>query len=277
MKIAVTGASGLIGSRIIELLKNDFTFIPLSNDRMDVTNEKEVNSVLRDVDFDLLLHLAAYTSVDGAELEKERAYAINVSGTGYILSAVKAKNKKLVYVSTDFIFDGIKPPFREDSSPNPLSYYGLTKLQGENLVKNFGMIVRLAYPYRSPFPMKKDFVQSILGRLKANQELLMVTDSLITPTFVDDIAYGLKFLLYNYSSGTYHLVGADSLSPFQAAKTIAEIWKLDQNLIKPTTFEDYQKNKARRPQFSQIISTKNTFWPMKSFREGLKIVYDISL
>lgn len=269
IKIAITGSTGLIGTKITELLKNDFQFIELLQEKIDITDQKLVSKELNNLDFDLLLHLAAYTNVDRSEIEKDLAFKINVSGTINLFQAVRAKKKKFIYISTDFVFDGQSPPYFEDSSPSPISYYGLTKLEGEKIVKDEAMTVRLSYPYRSPYSLKKDFVQGIISILKQGQKLQMVNDSLITPTLADDIAFGLKHLINNFTPGIFHLVGADSLSPFDAGRLIAEKFALNQSLIEPTTYGQYFKNKAKRPQYSEIKTKNNDFYKMRSFEEGL--------
>jgi len=269
LKIALSGSTGLIGTRITELLQNTFAFVPLLQTEVDITHRDETSKAIQSMDFDVFLHLAAYTNVDGAEKEKKLAYQINVEGTRNVFEAVLHKQKPFIYISTDFVFDGTSPPYSEDSKPDPLSYYAQTKYEGEQIVKNQAMIVRISYPYRAKFELKKDFVRSIASLLTEKKELKMVTNSLITPTFVDDITYGLQYCINNFSKQIIHLVGADSMSPFDAGTRIAKIFHLDQNLIQKTTFADYSINKARRPQYSEIKSSKNIFYRMKSFEEGL--------
>lgn len=271
-KIAITGSTGLIGSRIIELLNNEYDFVELRRNKVDVTNQDLVNKTINEINFDFLLHLAAYTNVDAAEVEKDIAFKLNVGATINLFEATKKKKAKFIYISTDFVFDGDSPPYFEDSSPHPISYYGQTKLEGEKIVKDQAMIVRLSYPYRSPYPLKKDFVQGIVNMLKQGKKLQMVTDSSITPTLVDDIIFGLKYLINNYTPGIFHLVGADSFSPYDAGKLIANVFHLDQSLIKPTNYSEYFKNKVKRPRYSEIKTKKNNFIKMKSFEEGLTIV-----
>lgn len=269
LKIGLSGSTGLIGTRIIELLQNDFAFVPLLQTEVDITDKNSTVNAISLMDFDIFLHMAAYTNVDGAEKNKELAYKINVDGTKHVFNAVSAKGKRLIYISTDFVFDGTSPPYYEDSKTNPNGYYAETKYHGEQIVKDKAMIVRLSYPYRAEYDLKKDFVKSIVTSLQDKKELLMVTDSSITPTFIDDIAYGFKYLFANFSPGVFHLVGEDSLSPFDAGKLVAKTFRLDESFIKPTTFSEYFKNKAKRPQHSEIKSKNNTFYKMKTFERGL--------
>ena len=269
VKIALTGPDGLIGSRIVELLKDRFEFIPLKQSTLDITKKDLVNKIVSETPFDIFLHLAAYTNVDQAEKDKESAYSINVEGTKNVFEAALNKGKKFIYISTDFVFDGHNPPYFEDSQPNPLSYYGQTKYEAEKLVKDKAMIVRFSYPYRASFDLKKDFVKTIKASLEQKKSLSMVTDSLITPTLIDDIVMAFDYLFQNHSNKTYHLVGSDSFSPFDAGKLIAKTFKLDESLIRPTTFEEYSQGKAKRPKLSQMKSKNNDFYKMKGFEEGL--------
>lgn len=269
LKIAITGANGLIGSRIIELLKNDFEFISLSQKSMDITDKKQVKNILKNLDFDIFLHLAAYTNVAGAETNKELCFKINVDGTKNVFETVQDKNKKFIYISTDFVFDGNNPPYFEDSIPNPPGVYADSKYQGEKIVERKAMIVRISYPYRAKFDKKNDFFRTFKNYLQQKKELRMITNSLMTPTFIDDIAYGLKYLINNYSPEIFHLVGRQSISPYETAILIAEKFNLDKSLIGKTTYEEYIKNKPGLPQYADIRSKKNNFWKMKTFAEGL--------
>jgi len=272
LKIALTGANGLVGSRIIELLKNDFLFIPLPQSKMDITNKEEVKKIIAETDFDIFLHLAAYTNVSGAETNKELCYKINVDGTKNVFDVVQKKGKKFIYISTDFVFDGKNPPYYEDSLPNPLGVYAQSKYQGEKIVQGKAMIVRISYPYRAYFDKKRDFFRTFKTYLEQKKELFMINDSLMTPTFIDDIAYGLKYLFKNYSPEIFHLTGGKAISPYEAALLIADKFNLDKSLIGKTTYKEYIKNKPGLPQYSDIRSKKNNFWKMKTFEEGLNEV-----
>ncbi len=269
LKVALTGANGLIGSRIIELLNKDFEFIPLSHSALDITNKVQVNEILNKLNFDLFLHLAAYTNVTGAEIDKDLAYKINRDGTQNVFEKVNSQKRKFIYVSTDFVFDGKNPPFDEDAKPIPLGVYADSKYQGEKIVKNQAMIVRISYPYRTNFEAKQDFFRKIKSHLEQNKPLTMITDSLMTPTFIDDFVYGMKYLINNYSSEIFHLVGSESYSPFKIATLIADKFKLDKSLIGKITYTEYIKTKPGLPQKSDIKSKKNDFYKMKNFENFL--------
>lgn len=270
MNIAITGANGLVGSRVVELLKNDFTFIPLDHHEIDITDQKQVHKKLNEIDFDLLLHMAAYTNVDNASEEKDIARKLNVDATKYLFDEIHKKNKKMIYISTDFVFDGKKPPYDEESKPHPVGYYGQSKYDGERVLEKKAMIVRITYPYGKSPSSKKDFVGKISSLLKVHKPLSMVTDSAMTPTYIDDIALALKYLMNNFSPEIFHIVGSKSYSPFEVGKMIAEHYDLPEWLIQPTTFEQYSRDKSPRPQYAETRSIKNTFQEMKAFGEGLQ-------
>lgn len=269
LKIAATGLEGLVGSRLHDLLNNKFEFISIRKNQMDITNEKHVDEIIAKINFDIFIHLAAYTNADLAEIERETAWTLNVKGTQNVYQAVKKQNKKFIYISTDHVFDGVNPPFFEDSPTNPLNYYGMTKHEGEKIVSPHAMIVRISYPYRANFAQKKDFVRSIIDLLKQKKSIKGVVDQYITPTFIDDIAYAFKYLFENFASAIYHIVGSESLSAYEAIMKICDVFALDKNLVGQTTHDDFYKGKATRPKNDIIKSKKNNFYKMCSFQEGL--------
>lgn len=268
-KIAVTGPNGLVGSRIIELLKNDFEFIPLSHQDIDITNKEAVAKKLSSLDFDILLHLAAYTNVEGAEMDRSQAHLINVDGTSHLFHALENTNKKIIYISTDFVFDGTNPPYDENSKPNPLGYYAETKYHGEKVLHDSAMIVRIAFPYGNVKSAKPDFIMRVKQLLEDGKQLNMITDSTMTPTYIDDIAYALKHLMNNFSPEVFHIVGSKSYSPYETGKLIAKTFNLNEDLVHKISYKEYSKGKAPRPQFSEIRSIKNTFQPMRNLETGL--------
>ena len=275
LKVLMTGASGLVGARVKELLKTDFTWLTPSSQELDITDKDKTLAFVQSHDFDCFLHLAAYTNVDQAEIEHDYCRKINVEGTANTFRAVNAVGKRYILVSTDFVFDGTQPEYNEKSIPKPLSYYGQTKFEAEQLVKNQAMIVRLSYPYgNSPAP-KPDFVRTILKFLKQGQSVQGITDLIFTPTFLDDIAFGLKYLINHFQPLIYHLVGSESLSPYEAFIRIADTFAQDKNLVKPTTYEQYFLNKAPRPKNAKM-TTLYQFYQTHDFSHGLSLVKEYS-
>jgi dTDP-4-dehydrorhamnose reductase len=143
---------------------------------------------------------------------------------------------------------------------------------GEQIVKGNAMIVRIAYPYGNPVSIKPDLVTKLKSLLAEGKELTFMTDSTITPTFIEDIAPGLKYLFNHYDKKIYHLVGSQSVTPYELAELICERWNFDKKLLKPTTWKEYSVGKAPRPQYSTVISKYNTFHKMKSVKEALGLL-----
>lgn len=280
MKILGTGLTGLIGSRIVELLSSQHEFVNLSRTTgIDITNKKQVVHAVENSDAEIVLHLAAKTNVDACEKDKvlgERgdAWVVNVEGTKNIAESCLVYNKKLIYISTDFVFDGEKEFYSEDDTPNPVNWYAQTKYEGEKIVKGLQIpwiILRIAYPYRASFP-KLDFVRVIKNRLQQKQEVKGITDHIFSPTFIDDIAVVLHGLITVNAIGIYHTVGSEALTPYDAATKIAHTFGLSTNLIHPITRDEYFREKARRP-FRLALKNdkiKALGYTVKSFSEGLQ-------
>ena len=284
MNIFTIGGSGLVGTRIVELLEGRHTFDDLSlTNGVDITDPSSLDVIRNDKDHDVVLLLAAKADVDACEEDKAlgeegSAFKINVGGTQNIVETCKQSNKKVIYISTDFVFDGEKEPqylYTEEDTPNPINWYGTTKYKAEEVVKNSGLpylIVRIAYPYREEFALKKDFVRAIAARLENKQPVSAVTDHMMTPTFLDDLAPALDALLENNEKGIYHVVGSQTLSPYDAAMTIADTFSFDKSLISKTTRAEYFKGKAPRP-FNLSLNNakiKQLGVTMHGFAEGLQ-------
>jgi dTDP-4-dehydrorhamnose reductase len=234
-QVLATGLSGLVGSRIEELLASSFTFTDLSlATGVDITDSDAVEKHISQTSANTILHLAAKADVDGCEDDKifgeeGQAWLVNVVGTENIVAAAKKTGKRVIYISTDFVFDGTKEFYEEEDLPNPVNWYGVTKYEGEKLILSSNInytIVRIAYPYRSFFPGKKDFARKILEKLEKGEKLQAVTDHIFTPTFIDDIAAALKIVLGKNLPGIYHAVGSGSLTTYEAVETIEKIFSL---------------------------------------------------
>jgi dTDP-4-dehydrorhamnose reductase len=284
-KIFGIGISGLVGSRIAEVLRDQYSFDNLSLDTgVDITKPESLDIIRNDKDHPIVLHLAAKADVDGCEQdkalgEKGQAYLFNVFGTQNVVEACKESGKKIIYISTDFVFDGEKladDAYTEEDAPHPGNWYAQTKYLGEEVVKNAGipfLITRIAYPYRSDdFAAKKDFVHAILGRLKEGLPVVGVTDHIMTPTYLDDIAYALDALVQHDAEGIYHLVGSGSVTPYDAAMLIAQKFDLDKSLISKTTRAEFFRGRADRPFNLRLNNDKITELgvKMRSFEEGLE-------
>lgn len=282
LPVLATGLSGLVGTRVKELLSDSFDFTDLSlATGIDITDQNQVTRAFDDSDAKIVLHMAAKTDVDSCEddkiLGKEGgAWQVNVVGTENIAEAALKTGKRIVYISTDFVFDGMKDSYKESDLPNPVSWYGYTKFLGEERLYNKDKnvtIVRISYPYRKSYHEKKDFVHKMKDVMINNHKILGLTDHIFTPTFVDDIANALKILLSRDLPGIFHVVGSENLTTFSAAEMIADCFKIKAE-ITPATRAQYFKDRAFRPFKLALNNDKiqQLGITMKGFKEGLQAV-----
>jgi len=260
-----TGLSGMVGSRFTELFKNDFNFVNLDlTTNIDITNKAQVESALAEHSSSTVLHLAAFTDVSKAfEQNGDKSgsvYQINTIGTSNIAQACQKHNHYLIHISTDFVFDGKKStPYTETDQPKPIEWYGQTKYWAEQEVEKSNcqqVIIRTAFPFRAKFPPKKDLVRNILDKLKTNSLYPMFTDQIITPTFIDDLCQALKVVISKKPTGIYHITNNTSLSPYDLAQKIAQVFQIKTD-IKQGSFKEYLRQDPRpRQQYLKISNLK---------------------
>lgn len=283
MNIIGTGLSGLVGSRVVELLSNAHTFTNLSLETgVDITNHEIVYEKLAQSDAPWVLHLAAFTDVQKAENERDlkeesMAWKVNVLATQHIAASCLKLGKHMIYLDTDYAFAGDQKKYTEEDAVGPRGWYAMTKTEGARIVGSMeknGLIVRIANPYRANPVGKKDFVHKMLERLRQHVGIAAPTDQIFVPTFIDDIAKAIDVLMNTSADGIYHVVGSSALSPFDAACTIAEVFACDRAQITPTTFREYFTDRAPIPQYADLSNDKikNLGVQMHSFAEGLALV-----
>ncbi len=273
MKILGTGLSGLVGSRVTALLSPEFTFENLSLETgVDITDAGSVTKRLEASDAPWVFHMAAYTDVQGAEKNHDVAWGVNVLATENIAGLCKKLGKKLLYIDTDYAFDGKKKSYTEEDTPNPLGWYAKTKTEGAKRVLAVGgLVIRISNPYRANPVGKKDWVHKMLERLQSGQPVIGATDQLFVPTFIDDIAVALRVLVPLGAQGIYHVVSSPALSPFEAANSIAKIFGYDKKLVRQTTFTQMFADRAPAPQYADLKNDKIRVLgvTMHSFHEGI--------
>jgi dTDP-4-dehydrorhamnose reductase len=263
----VTGASGLLGNRTVQLANNDdWTVIPTHNIKplhpnslkLDITDATGVLNLMAEVEPDVVVHAASETNVDKCEIEKERAWKINDYGTCNIADACQKVHAKLIYISTDYVFDGEKGLYNEEDKPNPVNYYGLTKLEGEKQIiehcKNYA-ILRTSVLY-GWHPWKQNFAIWIINKLKQQQEITVVEDHYNTPTLADNIAEMTVEVAEKDLRGLYHASGRERISRYEFAKQIARTFGLNSDLIKPVKMSQLTAWIAKRPRDSSLNTSK---------------------
>jgi dTDP-4-dehydrorhamnose reductase len=266
MKVLVTGANGMLGTDLCELLRQSgYETIPTTRKDFDITNETACEDFLNSCDFDILIHCAAYTNVDGAESNKESAFDINAKATSYIAEITAKKNVPLVYISTDYVFDGMKSePYKPSDEPNPINVYGASKRCGE-ITAQFNpkhYIVRSSWLYGIH---GKNFVETIINLASTQPVLKVVNDQTGCPTWTHDLSNSLINLIKDDSPyGIYHLCGGGYTTWYDFTREIFKLAGLKNEVI-PVKTEEFPRP-AKRPAFSPMDNNH----ALRHWKEALK-------
>lgn len=278
-----TGLTGLVGSRIIELNQDvNFTNISIESG-VSILDLAALEKVFSDhPESKVVLHLAAFTDVNAAWAQKDDqnglCYQLNVVGTQNVIDLCRKYGKYLIHISTDYVFDGTKDgKYTEDDPTSPIEWYGETKAIAEKLVTESGIsasIVRLAFPYRAQYDPKIDVVRKIKAKLENHEAANLFDDQFTTPTFIDDIAVGLKTFIGTQPTGIFNLVASSSQSIYEMGLLIAEVFSLDKEFVKVFSLAEYLKTPNARPYAkSNILSNVKVAAlgiKMRTLREGLE-------
>lgn len=255
MKILIFGGSGMVGSKFISLYSKTFQINAPDLNETDILKRDQVSKVIEQFNPDSIINFAAFTNVEGAEEQKNDeqglCYQINALGAKNVAQVAKDFDKYLIHISTEYVFDGTKEesPYIEEDKPNPINWYGQTKLIGEQFVLETGAkagIVRIAMPFSAYYEFKKDIARFFLEQLKKGNQIKAVADQMITPTLVNDIEDALKVVLESQIVGIYHVSSKTSVTPLEFVKTVAETFHLNYSLISQVSFEEYNKNKKAK-------------------------------
>jgi dTDP-4-dehydrorhamnose reductase len=224
----------------------------------DILNRKQLKELCLRIQPDFIINTTAYTNVDGAEQEKKRAWEVNVQGVENLVAICRLIDAHLIHFSTDYIFDGQSGPYSEQDIPQPQSYYGKTKLAGENVCIGGHInctIIRTNVLYGSTSTNKPDFVLWFLQQLAVKKKLYIVNDQYSNPTFIDDVAYLVEKIIRTRASGIINAGGADWISRFVFAQKIASIFKESGVEILPISTKELEQ-RAPRPLRGGLVSIK---------------------
>jgi len=295
MRVLVTGGSSTPGYRIVEeFAKAGYKVFAQYNEheipdmgnvtkvKADFRDLEKVAQIVRETKPDIVIHTAAIGDVDRCEVDKELAWRVNVEATLALVKESSKINAYFLYLSTDYIFDGERGLYREDDAPNPVNYYGLTKLVAENIVRS-GLskyaIVRTSHIYG--FGMgRKNFARAVVESLSQGQKVRALVDQWLSPTLNTLLAKAIKELIEANYIGVIHVAG-ERISRYDFAKAIAKRFGFDENLIEPITMRDIQF-KAKRPRDSSLDTArarsilKTDFYTLKNslevfYREWLEL------
>ncbi len=278
MNIGITGSTGLIGSNFVDKFRDKYSFSQISTSLgVDITDNILLREFLDRKKPDLILHLAAKTNVDQCENDQEHdslklkyngwsddnfgesifneadwkggqsAFAINTYGTKNLADWARDNNVPIIYISTDFIFNGDKDYYTEESTPSPVNWYGQTKFWGEKVLGDDSLIVRISYPFGYKSEVKKDFIWAIMSILKEKGSIDLIDDQVITPTFIEDIVNGIDFLIEKKTRGVINMVGNNSYTPFEIGEIITKKIEIKDPKVGKVKREDFYSNRAKRP------------------------------
>lgn len=293
MRILITGANGLLGQHILSLIaphtpcewiatgRGPCRFPCEGNIRyasLDITDAAAVAALWQHYQPDAVIHAAAMTHVDACEQQKALCWQINVEGTYHLLQAARSTNSFFLLLSTDFIFNGASGPYAEDDLPDPVNYYGLSKLCAEQLVRASDLpwaIARTVLVYGHVAGREKsNIVYWIVQQLQQGKSIRMVNDQWRTPTWAADLAIGCWQIVSQQAKGVFHLAGPDMLTPYDMAREIAHAWHLPTELIEATDSQNFQQP-ARRPARTGLLIHKASqlvYYKPHAFAESLKML-----
>jgi dTDP-4-dehydrorhamnose reductase len=272
-RILVCGANGLLGQRLALMLstQSDYEVLNTSVERsfvydnrmfdynqLDITNRSDVKSLVTSFQPDVIMNAAAATHVDWCESHREEAWKLNVTAVENLAESARKVNAQLIHVSTDYVFDGKNGPYDENVKPDPIGYYGKTKLASENVVWTAEIpstILRTNVLYGSGIGVKANFALWVINSLKAGKQITVVDDQYGNPTFVSDLALAMIKTFELNRTGLFHIGGGEQLHRYEFALKTAEVFNLDASLIKRIKTSDLQQT-APRPMVSGFITLK---------------------
>ena len=256
---------------------------PSQYQSLDITKKDEVLKTVSDFDPDYVINTAAMTNVDQCESEKEKCADLNIKAVEHLLEACKMVEARLVHVSTDFVFDGQSGPYKETDKPNPVSYYGWSKLEAENRIQEAGSdhcILRTILVYGIVADMSRsNIVLWVKDSLEAGNDISVVNDQWRTPTLAEDLAMGCYLACKKNATGIFHIGGPDMMSPYELAINVADHFDLDKSLIHETDGTKFTQAAKRPPKTGLDISKAKLElgYNPRSFNEGLSLTADLIL
>jgi dTDP-4-dehydrorhamnose reductase len=293
-RILITGANGLLGQKLVEQLVAQGNYAVIATGRgacrlsgtgftyqaLDIENEQEVEENLARLRPDVLIHGAAMTHVDDCEKNQEGCHRANVLATSYLVRAAEKIGSHFIFVSTDFIFSGLdgQNPYTEEATPDPVNYYGQTKLDGEELLKNATLkwaIARTVLVYGLANDLSRsNIILWVKSSLESGKQIQVVDDQVRTPTLAEDLAAGCILIAEQGASGVFNISGSELLTPYDMAIQTADFFGLNKELIVRTDSTRFTQP-ARRPMKTGFIIQKavdQLGYRPKTFKEGIGIL-----
>jgi dTDP-4-dehydrorhamnose reductase len=293
MKILITGSNGLLGQKLVCLLKTKSNIECIAtargenriNDKdgyifetLDLTNRENVISTINKHRPDCIIHTAAMTNVDECELNPEQCRLNNITATSNIVEACKNYNPHLIYISTDFVFDGEAGPYTEEDIPNPLSIYAKSKLEAEKIISESGhpfSILRTMIVYGITDDVQRsNIILWTKNSLEQGKDIRVINDQFRGPTLAEDLALACYEAATRRATGIYHVSGREVISIIEIAYKVADYFRLDKKYIHPVSTAELNQP-AKRPLKTGFIISKaerDLDYHPRSIDEGIRIV-----
>lgn len=293
MKILLTGSNGLLGQKLVKLLadKKGITLLATSKGEnrisnkegytyqsLDITKESEINQIFDAFKPTAIINTAAMTNVDICESEKELCWDLNVNAVKYMIAAAKKHDTHFIHLSTDFVFDGKKGPYKEGDYPKPLSYYGVSKYEAEELIQDSEIkwsIARTIIVYGVGEEMSRsNIVLWAKEALEKGNPLTIVDDQFRSPTLAEDLAMGCYLIAEKQATGIYHLSGKDVMSIIELVYRVADFYGLDKSIITPIKSASLNQAAKRPPKTGFVLdkAINDLGYSPCTFEEGLAIL-----
>lgn len=292
-KVLITGSNGLLGQKLISLLREDPNYIVIATARgknrfnssegyiyksLDVCNREEVAEIVEELKPNFIIHTAAMTNVDQCESERDECWQLNVRSVEYLVEACRVNKVHFIHLSTDFIFDGKNGPYKEEDLAQPISFYGDSKLAAERTILKSTIdwsILRTVLVYGIVNDMSRsNIILWVKKSLEEGKQITVVDDQWRTPTLAEDLAMGCLLTMKNKAKGIYNISGKDFLTPLEMAYKTADYFKLNKNLITRGDSSTFKQPAQRPPKTGFVLdkAIKDLNYKPHSFEEGIAIV-----
>ncbi len=284
MKVLLTGGSGLLGSSISKLFSDSdlvTTFLhnkPKTQNslKLDLSNTLDITNIIKKTKPDLIIHAAAATDIEWCETHRIESYKINSQATDIISKAANRISARVIYISTDFVFDGKKGNYKENDDTNPINVYGKTKLAGERFVLKYkgNLVIRTNIYGIDPFNTKLSFASFIVKNLREGKEIQVAEDQFYNPIFADQLSKYIAKYFQKSQTGIVNITCSDVTNRYKFCMDVCEIFNLDKALVKPVKLKQLSKNfgwMAKRPKNTSLnVDKAGEIFKLPTVKSSLK-------
>jgi len=293
-RILITGGSGTLGGNLAKILsdfydvyatyyENSFKMSKVKTFKLNIINKKEVIEKIEIINPKIIIHCAAMTYITACERMPELAFEVNVEGTQNICNAAKLISAKVIYISTDHVFDGRSGYYSEYDVPNPINIYGKTKYLGEALIResnlDYNIIRTCFYGFDIVNMSKYNFIMNLIDRLRRKKKVRAYKDIYFSPIFINNLVEAIMELCFRRINGIFHIAADERISHYDFVNLVADVFQLDHKLIKEDEFKNHRWSKLRGLDLSLNIDKakkilKTRLLRIKSNLEFMKKLYD---